>query len=164
MTFTNTKNKQWPSYVDSRVNKKEHNSNPEEITQDLLIERNGKQYAGTHLILDMWQASHLDKLDHIEQTLRRCIDVAGATLLHIHLHHFTPNGGVSGVAVLAESHISIHTWPERDYAALDIFMCGDTVPEKCIDILQSAFDTQQVELTTLLRGEVTTPAKDNSQK
>jgi S-adenosylmethionine decarboxylase proenzyme len=46
----------------------------------------------------------------------------GATLLHIHLHHFEPNGGVSGVAVLAESHISIHSWPKRGYAALDIFM------------------------------------------
>jgi len=49
-------------------------------------------------------------------------------LLHIHLHHFSHNGGVSGVAVLAESHISVHTWPERDYAAIDVFMCGHTSP------------------------------------
>ncbi|MCK5726288.1 MAG: adenosylmethionine decarboxylase [Thiotrichaceae bacterium] len=138
----------WPSYIDSREQKSI------EVTQDLLIERDGKQYAGTHLILDMWQAQHLDDLDLIEQTLRHCVEIAGATLLHIHLHHFTPNGGVSGVAVLAESHISIHTWPERDYAALDIFMCGDTMPEKCIDVLQLAFETSTVNTTTLLRGEV----------
>jgi S-adenosylmethionine decarboxylase len=63
----------------------------------------------------------LDDIDLIETTLRRCVDAAGATLLHIHLHHFQPNG-VSGVAVLAVSHISIHTWPEVGYAALDLFM------------------------------------------
>jgi S-adenosylmethionine decarboxylase len=62
--------------------------------------------------------------------------------------------GVSGVAVLAESHISIHTWPERDYAALDIFMCGDTQPEKCIEVLREAFETDQIETTTLLRGQI----------
>ena len=52
----------------------------------------------------------------------------GATILHGHFHHFGPNSGVSGVLVLAESHVSIHTWPERDYAALDIFVCGDCNP------------------------------------
>jgi S-adenosylmethionine decarboxylase len=51
------------------------------------------------------------------------VDAAQATLLHIHVHHFQPNG-ISGVAVLAESHISIHTWPEVGYAAMDVFMCG----------------------------------------
>ncbi len=77
---------------------------------------------------------------------------AGATLLHIHLHHFTPNGGVSGVAVLAESHISIHTWPERDYAALDVFMCGDSQPEKAIPVLERAFEPDTVEVGEHLRG------------
>ena len=79
--------------------------------------------AGVHLIVDLYEAQHLDDIDHIEATLRRCVQAASATLLHIHLHHFQPNG-VSGVAVLAESHISIHTWPEAGYAALDVFMCG----------------------------------------
>ena len=92
--------------------------------KDFFCERDGVRYAGTHLIIDLVRAERLDDLEHIEQTLRRCVEVAGATLLHIHLHHFTPNGGVSGVAVLAESHISIHSWPEYGYAALDVFMCG----------------------------------------
>ena len=86
---------------------------------------NGIEFAGTHLIIDLWGARYLNNLTRMENTLRRAVTVAGATLLHIHLHHFTPNGGISGVAVLAESHISVHTWPERDYAAFDIFMCGD---------------------------------------
>src|SRR3990170_4710927 len=97
--------------------------------KDFFCERDGVRYAGTHLIIDLVRAERLDDLEHIEHTLRRCVEVAGATLLHIHLHHFTPNGGVSGVAVLAESHISIHSWPEYGYAALDVFMCGQTNPK-----------------------------------
>ena len=92
--------------------------------------------------------------NHIEATLREAVEVTGATLLHIHLHHFTPNGGVSGVAVLAESHISIHTWPERDYAALDIFMCGDTQPEKAIKVFEKAFETTNIQVSEHLRGRV----------
>lgn len=109
-------------------------------------------YAGTHLIIDLWGASRLDDLGHIEATLRQAVDACKATLLHIHLHHFTPNGGVSGVAVLAESHISIHTWPERDYAALDVFMCGDAEPHKAIPILREAFQPEQIQLGDHKRG------------
>lgn len=140
----------WPTYID----KKRINPDASDDPQDLFIEQNGLRYAGTHLILDLWNAKNLDSLKRIETALRDCVETAGATLLHIHLHHFTPNKGVSGVAVLAESHISIHTWPELDYAALDIFMCGDTQPEKCIEVLREAFETDQIETTTLLRGQV----------
>lgn len=140
----------WPSYIDE----KRIEASPPDVTQDLFIEQDGLCYAGTHLILDLWNAKRLDNLELIEKVLRDCVDIAGATLLHIHLHHFTPNGGVSGVAVLAESHISIHTWPERDFAALDIFMCGETQPEKCIDVLMEAFETSEIDTTTHLRGQV----------
>ena len=78
---------------------------------------------------------------------------AGATLLHIHLHHFEPNGGVSGVAVLAESHISIHTWPERGYAAIDVFMCGKAKPENCVPVLQEAFAARRADVNEILRGQ-----------
>lgn len=145
----------WPSYID----KKRIEANPPDVTQDLFIEQDGLCYAGTHLILDLWKAKHLDNLQLIEQALRDCVDIAEATLLHIHLHHFTPNGGVSGVAVLAESHISIHTWPERDYAALDIFMCGETHPEKCIDVLLTAFETSKIDTTRHLRGQIKSASK-----
>ena len=92
--------------------------------------------------------------DHVEQALRDCVDAAGATLLHIHLHPFEPNGGVSGVAVLAESHISIHSWPERNYAALDVFMCGAAEPEKCVPVLERAFAPQKTAVSELKRGAV----------
>lgn len=123
---------------------------------DHFIVRDGACFAGTHLIIDLWGARRLDDIDHIRATLRRAVEVAGATLLHIHLHHFTPNGGVSGVAVLAESHISIHTWPERDYAALDVFMCGDSDPHATIEVLQDAFAPTSTEVGTHLRGKVET--------
>jgi len=76
----------------------------------------------------------------------------GATILHGHFHHFGPNGGVSGVLVLAESHVSIHTWPERDYAALDIFVCGDCDPYKAIPHLKRGFLAERVQLAEHKRG------------
>jgi S-adenosylmethionine decarboxylase len=129
---------------------RDHSSSDENL--DHFIVRDGVAYAGTHLIVDLWGARRLDDLDHIESTLREAVEEAGATLLHIHLHHFTPNGGVSGVAVLAESHISIHTWPERDYAALDVFMCGESEPEKAIPVLERAFQPERIDLGEHLRG------------
>jgi len=94
---------------------------PTDERHDHFAVRNGVRCAGVHLIIDLHGAERLNDIDHIEATLRRCVDAARATLLHIHLHHFQPNG-VSGVAVLAESHISIHTWPDAGFAALDVFM------------------------------------------
>lgn len=123
-------------------------------TLDHFIVRDGRCFAGTHLIIDLWGARRLDDIDHVRATLRQAAEVAQATLLHIHLHHFTPNGGVSGVAVLAESHISIHTWPERDYAALDVFMCGDSDPHATIDVLREAFEPSSIDVGEHLRGEV----------
>jgi S-adenosylmethionine decarboxylase len=120
--------------------------------QDFFIERDGRRYAGSHLIIDLWDARNLDDLTAVELALRRAVKAAGATLLHIHLHHFTPNGGVSGVAVLAESHISIHTWPERGYAALDAFMCGDADPRRTLPVLEHAFRPGRVEVTEHMRG------------
>lgn len=121
--------------------------------KDFFIERDGKRFAGTHLIIDLIGASRLDDLAHIEAALRRCIEVSKATLLHIHLHHFTPNGGVSGVAVLSESHISIHSWPEADYAALDVFMCGEAEPHNAIEVLREAFSPSEIRVGEHLRGE-----------
>ena len=126
----------------------------QQSTLDHFVLRNGLEFAGTHLILDFWEASQLNDLGLMEHTLTQGVEASGATLLHLHLHHFTPNYGISGVAVLAESHISVHTWPERGYAAFDIFMCGDAQPEKAIPILKQAFMPGKVIVTEHLRGLV----------
>jgi len=136
----------WPVHTQARKNELEK--------PDHFVRRENLEFAGTHLILDLWGASHLDDLELMECKLRESVEVAGATLLHIHLHHFTPNGGISGVAVLAESHISVHTWPERGYAAFDVFMCGDAEPEKTIPVLKQAFKPTQLNVTEHLRGMV----------
>ncbi len=86
--------------------------------------------------------------------LREAAVTAGATILHSHFHHFSPNGGVSGVVVLAESHISIHTWPERGFAAIDIFMCGACDPHDAIPVLRRAFSPGRVDLNEERRGRV----------
>ena len=117
-----------------------------------FAERNGVRCAGVHLIVDLHGAQGLDDIDLIEATLRRAVDAARATLLHIHVHHFQPNG-VSGVAVLAESHISIHTWPDTGYAAVDVFMCGKANPDACVPVLREAFRAHRVEVNEILRGQ-----------
>jgi S-adenosylmethionine decarboxylase len=136
-------NKDWPSFKNTEegVDPKDH-----------FITRNGISFAGTHLILDLWQAHNLDDLNLMETAMRQAVIEAGATLLHIHLHHFTPNGGISGVAVLAESHISVHTWPEKGYAAFDVFMCGEAKPERCINVFREAFSPERISVNEILRG------------
>ena len=119
---------------------------------DHSVVRNGMRCAGVHLIIDLFDARHLDDVGHVEATLRRCVDASRATLLHMHVHRFQPNG-VSGVAVLAESHISIHTWPFSGYAAVDVFMCGDADPDQCVPVLREAFAAKRVEVNELRRGE-----------
>lgn len=126
----------------------------EEERKDYFVERDGVKFAGSHLLVDLWGASRLDNPDHIDQALREGAIAAGATILHGHFHHFTPNGGVSGVLVLAESHISIHTWPERDYAAIDIFMCGACDPHDAIAAIRKAFRPERLELAEHRRGLV----------
>lgn len=124
----------------------------DENGKDYYVSRNGVKYAGTHLLIDLWGASRIDDIELVEEALRESAIVAGATILHCHLHHFQPNGGISGVLVLAESHISIHSWPERGYAALDIFMCGDCDPYLAIPILKAAFKPDYVTLAENKRG------------
>jgi S-adenosylmethionine decarboxylase len=125
-----------------------------EESKDYFVVQDGVKFAGRHLLIDLWGASRLDEPAHIDAALRDAALAAGATILHSHFHHFSPNGGVSGVVVLAESHISIHTWPERDYAAVDIFMCGECNPYNAIALLKRAFTPRSVQLAEHKRGLV----------
>ena len=121
---------------------------------DYFVRKDGMVFAGTHLLVDLWGASKLDDPKWIDDALREAAIIAGATILHSHFHHFTPNGGVSGVVVLAESHISIHTWPERSYAAVDLFMCGACDPNLSIPVLRKAFAPERIDVDEQRRGRV----------
>ena len=120
--------------------------------EDYFRTIDGVRCAGVHLILDFWGAKHLDDPALVGRALCAAAEAAGAEILHSHVHHFSPFAGVTGVVVLAESHISIHTWPERDFAAVDIFMCGDCDPRDAIPSLRRAFEPQRVEEHAELRG------------
>ena len=104
--------------------------------------------------MDLWGARNLTDQGFIERALRAAADSCGATVLHIHLHQFSSSGGVSGVAVLAESHISVHTWPERNFAAFDVFMCGKCDPMDALPILRDFFVPTDMQVDTNRRGIV----------
>ena len=123
-----------------------------QVQKDYFVEKDGVKFAGTHLLVDLWGASNLTDPALIDRACREAALAAGATILHSHFHHFSPEGGVSGVVVLAESHISIHTWPERDFAAVDIFMCGACDPYKSIPVLKAAFQPASIHLGEQRRG------------
>ena len=123
--------------------------------KDYFVEKDGQKFAGMHLLVDLWGASNLCDPATIDHALREAAEAAGATILHSHFHHFAPNGGVSGVVVLAESHISIHTWPERNFASIDIFMCGACDPYESLPALKAAFGPETVNLNEQRRGLLT---------
>ena len=125
-----------------------------EESKDYFVEKDGMKYAGMHLLVDLWGATNLGDPALIDVALREAAITAGATILHSHFHHFSPNGGVSGVVVLAESHISIHTWPEREFAAIDLFMCGACDPNTSIPVLEAAFKPSRVDVIEQRRGRV----------
>ena len=108
--------------------------------------------AGWHLLVDFWQASRLDDTGYVASALRAAALAAGASVLRLELHRFESSGGVTGVAILAESHMSIHTWPEHGYAAIDIFACGDTRPRDAIPVLVEAFRPGRHEIIEHRRG------------
>jgi S-adenosylmethionine decarboxylase len=94
----------------------------------------------------------IGKVEAVEQILVRAAEIAGVQVWSISFHRFNPNG-VSGVVVISESHLSVHTWPEYGYAALDIFTCGDTAkPEKAVEWALKQFGASNVHITEVTRG------------
>jgi S-adenosylmethionine decarboxylase len=128
---------------------------PDAAAKDYFVERDGMRFAGMHLLADIWgAAAPLDDPAAIDRAMRAAAEAAGATILHAHFHHFSPNGGVSGVVVLAESHVSIHTWPERDFAAVDVFMCGRCDPYRTLPVLRRALRARRIDISEQRRGRV----------
>ncbi|KNG93321.1 adenosylmethionine decarboxylase [Pseudaestuariivita atlantica] len=107
---------------------------------------------GVHLLIDMWGADGLTDASLLEQALRTAADAAGATILKAVFHAFPDRAGVTGILVLAESHISVHTWPEKDFAAFDIFVCGAVDAEAAAGALRAALNPSRCDVTSVRRG------------
>ena len=108
---------------------------------------------GSHCILELYQCDHAKLNDEafVRTTITSSAKIAGATLINLVTHSFKPQG-VTGLALLAESHISIHTWPEIGYAAIDVFTCGDhTMPEKACELLSKDFLAKHFSFKTIAR-------------
>lgn len=109
---------------------------------------------GTQLLIDLYgcQRCLLDDRKAVEKALVEAARAAKATVVETVLHRFSPQG-VSGVIVIAESHLAVHTWPEHGYAALDVFTCSDTLdPERIVQELRRAFSALRCESRMVMRG------------
>jgi len=107
-----------------------------------------------HLLLELkiCNVEVLDDLDFLKDCLNEAAIQSGATVVGESFYHFSPHG-VSGVVNIAESHISIHTWPEYRYAAVDVFTCGEDVdPEKAATLITERLGAQSHSLIELRRG------------
>ena len=109
---------------------------------------------GTHIVCELsgCDAVALTDVDGVRATLMQAAREANATIMETAFHRFQPQG-VSGVIVLAESHISIHTWPETGYAAMDFYTCGDhTDPWLAAEYAAKAFGAESMQTTEVKRG------------
>ena len=124
------------------------------ITKDHFIEDTftGETYAGEHYILDVWGFDTSLRDVDFDKILLDASTVANANRLYGYVHHFN-DGGLSGVAVLEESHISFHTWPEREFIAFDIFMCGGTKPNLAVELIKKEIKAVKSNLKVFKRGQ-----------
>lgn len=109
---------------------------------------------GRHMLLELRECNKavLDDLKYLENALVSAAKEAGATVLDQSFHQFAPQG-VSGVVLIAESHLSLHTWPEHAYAAVDIFTCGTTVKiEVAADVLIRMLGCKDPSIMEVKRG------------
>lgn len=103
-------------------------------------------------MLDLWGARYLDDLQVVRMALLDMAAVCDATVLDIKLYYFTPHYGIAGMVLLAQSHISIHSWPEHRYAAIDMFACCFYDVRKLLAVVESAFVPEHVEVVEQQRG------------
>ncbi|MDJ0696585.1 adenosylmethionine decarboxylase [Mastigocoleus sp. MO_188.B34] len=111
---------------------------------------------GSHCILELYECPNhlLNDFEFISQALVEAVKEAKSTLLKEVTHQFEPYG-ITALALLAESHISVHTWPEIGYVAIDMFTCGEHAqPEKACNYLTKAFQANKHVLLTLPRGRI----------
>jgi len=108
---------------------------------------------GRHLLVEMWDCdSRIDDVETIGRAIDEAVVAIGATLVQSHVHRYSPQG-VTGLAVLAESHLSLHSWPEYGYLAADVFTCGTlTIPRRAVAVFEEIFAPGRIEVQEIERG------------
>ncbi len=113
------------------------------------------KHLGAQWAVDLYGCDRT-KLDSVAEVTVIMLDAAraaNATIVGERFHHFAPHG-VSGVVLIAESHLAIHTWPEHGYAAIDLFSCGDLAVEDAFRLLAERFSASRVESAVQARGDL----------
>jgi S-adenosylmethionine decarboxylase len=113
------------------------------------------QPLGRHMILEIWGepgSFPFWNMDEAAAALVKAAKDAGATVLSERWHHFGSGFGYTGVIILSESHISVHTWPEKGYASIDVYMCGSCNPEDCLEAILGFYKPLRHSYQTLKRG------------
>lgn len=118
------------------------------------LQKSSLEILGTHIILELYgcNVTMLSSPLEMEQTLQSAALVMGATIVKSTFHHFAPLG-VSGVVIIMESHLTVHTWPEYQYAAVDVFTCGDLEWERGLELLKDALGVERLEWQVIERGK-----------
>jgi len=108
---------------------------------------------GRQLIIEAWGCNaKINEPDTVRRAIIQAVDAVGATLLELSVRRFYPHG-VTGFAVLAESHLSVHSWPEHAYLTVDVFTCGHTTePRAAIAVFKQSFEPEHMEVFELMRG------------
>ena len=108
---------------------------------------------GRHLLVEMWDCdSRIDDVETIGRAIDEAVVAIGATLVQSHVHRYSPQG-VPGLAVLAASHLSLHSWPEYGYLAADVFTCGTlTIPRRAVAVFEEIFAPGRIEVQEIERG------------
>ena len=108
---------------------------------------------GRHVIAELWQCDFdkLNDMDFIEKTFVDAALKAGAEIREVAFHKFAPQG-VSGVVIISESHLTIHSFPEHGYASIDVYTCGDLDPTIAADYIADALNSQSREVVEVPRG------------
>ncbi len=115
-------------------------------------ENETKKYSGIHLIAEFWNGKIIEDPKRIKKILLEAVKRADNTPLEVVVHKFQPQG-ITGIVLLAESHIAIHTWPEFNYVALDIYTCGDKAsPSMALEYLKKEFKPKKVKIKKIKRG------------
>jgi len=112
-----------------------------------------QKFAGIHLIAEFWNGKTIDNSKKLKKVLIGAVKASKNTPLNIVIHKFSPQG-ITGVVLLAESHLAIHSWPELNYTAIDIFTCGQkAMPQKALEYLKKVIKPKRVEIKEFKRGE-----------